>query len=57
MESDKIRQTIEQIKIKFKQPLPGDQARKLLAPFINGVNQRQNTPFPNTKQSAVLWLL
>lgn len=32
-------------------------ARHLLAPFINGVNQRQQQPLPNTKKSAVLLLL
>jgi 8-oxo-dGTP pyrophosphatase MutT (NUDIX family) len=29
----------------------------LLAPFINGVNQKQNTPFLDSKKSAVLLLL
>ena len=57
MESDETKFTIEQIKLKLKQELPGDKPRSLLAPFINGVNQELTQPSKSSKQSAVLLLL
>ena len=49
--------TIEHLKNKLKQPLPGETAHTLLAPIFNGVNRRQNTSNHNTKRCAVLLLL
>ena len=58
MDSAEIKRIIEQLKIKLNQEaLPGDGPRALLAPFINGVNQKQREPNQTSKQSAVLLLL
>jgi 8-oxo-dGTP pyrophosphatase MutT (NUDIX family) len=57
MESEETKFTINQIKLKLKQELPGDKPRSLLAPFINGVNQELTQPSKSSKQSAVLLLL
>jgi len=57
MESIETRNIIEKIKYQLTQPLPGDEPRSLLAPFISGVNHRHTKPTKSSKKSAVLLLL
>ena len=57
MNKTEIDHIIKHLKVKLNQKLPGNEIRALLAPFINGVNQKQNIPAADSKRSAVLLLL